>query len=173
MRLAVLGGSDSAGQRFIKQALQHGYEVTMLSLQGNNRLHHNNLITIPGSPYSEADLTATLKNAHAVISLPDVPFTATSLGALVTCMYAYNMRRLIISTNLSPLGAANERSIASMLQQTSLDWTVVHSAPAQLLDTNFLRDNPAFTVGAKDFAQFMVGQITDVTHLQSAVMLQN
>ncbi len=174
MRLAVLGGSDKTGRQFVRQALRHGYEVTMLTGQPAPNLIHENLSVVVGSPQNEADVTQALANAHAVISLPDTSFTPHTLHMLVACMYAYDLKRLIVATHLDALKPAqNEPSVAEVLQQTSLDWTVVHSASAALLNADFLQDHPSLAVSAKDFGKFMVQQVTDVAHLQSAVILSN
>lgn len=173
MKLAIIGGLDATGHKCIRQILHHGYEVSMLVAGKAPVSNHPGLTIRAGSPENEPALTKAMHGAHAVVVMPDVAYTPQLIQNVITCMYGYNLRRLIITTNLEQAqGAAPELGIAAMLRQTSLDWTIIHTTSIKTLQGQLAAHNN-MAVTAKDFAKFMVEQITDVAHLQTSVMLTN
>jgi hypothetical protein len=164
MKLAVLGGTSIKRQRFVKRALLHGYSVTMLIDPTVKSLApHDNLTLIRGFIKNKADITHVIQGSHAVIGITDKVFSVATLSTIISCMYANNIRRLIVfSDHLEQLVTGS--SDYATLSRTSLDWTIVY-AP--------LLQSPNLTVSDTDFAKFMLNEITNVTHLQRAVVLRS
>lgn len=171
MKLAVLGVTTvGAGQDFVQHALHCGYSVNLLTTALPNATpDHENLTVIQGSLDSKTDIMKALKGCHAVVGLPDSKYTFPVLRTIVDCMYESNIGRIIVATGVEQLqDMTNEISIAAVLGQSTLDWTIVQSALGNETLSPLGRD---FAISVGDFTKFLVGQITDVRHLQSAVMV--
>src|ERR1017187_5620871 len=66
-RIAVIGASAGVGLLTVQQALQDGATVTALSRNLNSLADHPNLVKVPGSGTSVADVKRAVVNADAVI----------------------------------------------------------------------------------------------------------
>lgn len=159
MNIAVLGGNGSIDQHVLDRALDHGYSVSALLTAGTA---YTGVNVVGGSINDISALETVLQNAHAVISLPGAITTFNDLSAVVHIMHAYGIRRLIIAADLhdrQPL------RFAEILRRATIDWTLVQVAPQTNENT--------FAVKGADFAKYLLGQITEVDNLRSAVLLSN
>lgn len=174
MRLAVLGGNSPAGQQLIKRALRHGYEVTTLAAAPESYpLHHARLTLTPGTLQDPTRINEILCTAHAVLVLLDDTYHESTISSIINSMERYGLQRIILSVEDLAKKLHNQDPFllktAAALKHARLDWTLVHALPVEVP----VQAKPDFNVTRTDFAKFMLGQVTDVTHLQAAVVLSN
>lgn len=192
MRLAVFSGKDMNGQRLAKQALNVGYDVTLLARSPEKvTIRHERLTVIWGDIREEAAIERTLQNADAAIGMLD---GVGADGVMVTEIIAHHMRQLGLQRLLLTLDKESERAekqknkslwqrigtllfvsepetVSEVLTRSQLDWTILRDiAPrdvaAEKMDV-FVYGHSS-RVGARDF---MLAQVTNTTYLGKSVGL--
>jgi putative NADH-flavin reductase len=155
VKLTIFGGTGRAGQYLVRQALEAGYDVTVLVRTPSKlNIRHPHLTIVQGDMQDAACVAETIAGADAVLSVlgptDNQPDYRISRGTqhILDAMRQHHVRRLIISTgagvpdpNDEPkfinrlisllLGIVSKHVLADMTQvvelvrASDLNWTIV------------------------------------------------
>lgn len=156
MKLAVLIGSSRIDQSFLDHALDSGYDIRLLGLQVPQLNARRGLELISGS-VSVPHLEKLVAGTQAVVALPHAIESLQALGDVVQTMHACGVKRLVVAADLYQ---REPQAFETLLQKAAIDWTLIH----------YEQQQTPLKLSDEQFGKYLVGQITDVTHVRLAVM---
>ena len=157
MRLLVFGSTGGTGRELVRQALEHGHEVTAFARRPKVlRITHERLRLVQGDALDAASVERAAKGQEAVLSalgprLIGNPTTLLSQSArvIITAMQKHGVRRLVVESSLG-VGAseghmgrffswivvplllrhiyADKELQERVIARSALDWTIVRPA---------------------------------------------
>lgn len=202
MHILILGATGRVGRHILELALMDGHHVTAL-VRSPDKLQvvDRNLTIVVGNTLNQEDLTHVIKGTDIVISALNTDGTTTlseSMPLLIEGMYNEGIQRIItigtagiLQSRISPdllryqsseskrkstRAAEEHHRVYTLLQQSTLDWTIV--CPTYLPDGERLgtyraeRDvlpEGGVEISVMDTAEFAYKQITDLSYIKSRV----
>ncbi|MCK6073335.1 NAD(P)-dependent oxidoreductase [Paenibacillus silvae] len=151
MHILLLGATGRVGSHVLAQALQEGHQVTALVRSPEKiRSHHEKLTIVQGNVLTQKDLLRGIHGTEVVISALNTDGTSTlsdSTPLLIEAMYSEGVQRIITvgtagilqsrtepaklryqsseSRRRSTRAAKEHERVFTLLQQSSLEWTIV------------------------------------------------
>jgi len=205
MKLAIFGGTGTVGGALVSQALDAGHQIRLLARTPSKvAVSHRRLSVVAGDVRDDAAVSATMAGSHAVLSalggVGDSDSIRIGTAAIAAAMNADGVRRLIVMQGfhldfpgdpnnvgrrmILPLLRlasrdlmADSRAMASQVQASTLEWTVVRAPrvvvgpPTGRYRTGILRLGPWNTVTNSDVAEFMLRCLDDATTIGTAPMI--
>ena len=206
IRLVIFGANGPTGQILTQQALEHGHHVTAVTRRPEQfALQHAHLHIVRGDVYDVSSVAAAITGQDAVLSVVGVPYAwkaitvySQSATALVQCMQAAGLRRLLCTTSggTYPHASSAEgfifgriikptigrstytdmRAEEAIVMQSTLDWTIVRPSRLVMHPTvTAYQAVEGYRVPGKrrtariDVADFMLKQLTDDQYIRKAV----
>ncbi|WP_145408598.1 NAD(P)-dependent oxidoreductase [Paenibacillus xylanexedens] len=151
MHILILGATGRVGRHIVDLALMDGHQVTALVRSPDKlTLEDRNLTIVPGNVLNQEDLAHVIKGTDVVISALNTDGTTTlsdSMPLLIEAMYIEDIQRIItigtagiLQSRISPdllryqsseskrkstRAAEEHHRVYTLLQQSTLDWTIV------------------------------------------------
>ncbi len=105
MKVAIFGATGPTGQQLVKQALQKGYNVTVLARNPSKIANENkNLTVIKGDALSYEDVEKTVKGQDAVLSALGVKppsrekVVGPAMKNIIRAMKEHRVERIIVDS---------------------------------------------------------------------------
>lgn len=157
MKLTIFGATGRTGMPLVRQALEAGYDVTVLvRTPAKMTMQDNHLTVVQGDAMNTADVDKVIQGADAVISVlghsKDSPkdMQTVAIRNIITSMQKYGVKRLLSLTGAGVDAPQDRPKLANhlikfalkalsgdvlkdgeqqtaIIQQSQLDWTVVRS----------------------------------------------
>lgn len=205
MKLAIFGGTGTVGSALVSQALDAGHQVRLLARTPSKvTSSHRRLTVVAGDARDDAAVSESIAGSDAVLSalggVGDSDSIRIGTAAIIAAMGAGGVRRLIVMqgfhldfpgdphnagrTVILPLLwlasrdlIVDSRAMASQVQASTLDWTVVR-APRVVAGprtgryrTGILELGPWNRVTNSDVAEFMLRCLDDAATVGTAPMI--
>ena len=205
MKLAILGGTGTVGSALVSQALDAGHQVRLLARTPSKVTRsHRRLTVVAGDARDDAGVSETIAGSDAALSalggVGDSDSIRIGTAAIDAAMRTGGVRRLIVMQGFhldfpgDPRNAgrtvvlpllwlasrdliADSSAMASQVQASTLDWTVVR-APRVVAGprsgryrTGILELGPWNRVTNSDVAEFMLRCLDDATTIGTAPMI--
>lgn len=201
MKIAVFGATGPTGRQLVKQALQKGYNVTVLARNPSKIANENkNLTVIKGDALNYADVEKTVKGQEVVLSALGVKppsrekVVGPAMKNIISAMKEHKVERIIVdsaffmdeevrkSPFIKVLTATfmkglyedkNEQNEA--LQKSNLAWTEVR--PSMLTNGSKskykvnVKPGMFSKISRANVADFMLKQITETNFVKKAVII--
>ncbi|MEY8745664.1 NAD(P)-dependent oxidoreductase [Paenibacillus tundrae] len=202
MHILILGATGRVGRHILELALMDGHHVTALVRSPDKlQLEDLNLTIVAGNALNQADLEQAIKGTDVVISALNTDGTTTlseSMPFIIESMYKEGVKRIItigtagiLQSRISPellryqsseskrkstRAAEEHHRVYTLLQQSTLDWTIV--CPTYLPDGERIgtyrveRDvlpEGGVEISVMDTAEFAYKQIRDQSYIRSRV----
>ncbi|WP_338539533.1 NAD(P)-dependent oxidoreductase [Paenibacillus tundrae] len=202
MRILILGATGRVGSHIVELALKDRHHVTALVRNLDKlQVEDRNLTVVVGNALNQENLAHAIKGADVVISALNTDGTTTlseSMPLLIESMYNEGIQRIItigtagiLQSRISPellryqsseskrkstRAAEEHHRVYTLLQQSTLDWTIV--CPTYLPDGERIgkyrveRDvlpEGGVEISVMDTAEFAYKQIKDQSYIRSRV----
>lgn len=200
MKLLIVGATGKIGSEIVKQALERGFEVTVLVRSPHKlKIEDDRLTVVTGSPLDEEILKKAVTGSDAVLSalghldLKESHIVTEAAQALIRAMNARHVKRFMIlsSTLVSPGGsfltkipryltrhALNDSAqMEKVVEPTHLAWTIV-----RLVRLNnklaapyrvFENEPPSVSpsISRKSVAACMLDLVSDQSYFQKTISI--
>ncbi|WP_153978728.1 NAD(P)-dependent oxidoreductase [Paenibacillus xylanilyticus] len=202
MQILVLGATGRVGTQIVARALKEKHHVTVLVRQPEKcQVNDENLTIIQGNVLNQEDIKRAIYVADVVFSALNTDGTNTlskSMPLIIEAMYEEGIKRIITvgtagilqsrlfpsilryqsseSRRKSTRAAEEHHRVYSLLQESTLDWTIV--CPTYLPDGEHLgvyrveRDvlpEGGAEISVSDTAEFTYKQIKDDSYIRYRV----
>ncbi|WP_416295952.1 NAD(P)-dependent oxidoreductase [Paenibacillus illinoisensis] len=202
MQILVLGATGRVGTQIVARALKEKHHVTVLVRQPEKcQVNDENLTIIQGNVLNQEDIKRAIYGADVVFSALNTDGTNTlskSMPLIIEAMYEEGIKRIITvgtagilqsrlfpsilryqsseSRRKSTRAAEEHHRVYSLLQESTLDWTIV--CPTYLPDGEHLgvyrveRDvlpEGGTEISVSDTAEFTYKQIKDDSYIKTRV----
>ncbi|MBE7680314.1 NAD(P)-dependent oxidoreductase [Paenibacillus sp. P13VS] len=202
MQILVLGATGRVGTQIVARALKEKHHVTVLVRQPEKcQVNDENLTIIQGNVLNQEDIKRAIYVADVVFSALNTDGTNTlskSMPLIIEAMYEEGIKRIITvgtagilqsrlfpsilryqsseSRRKSTRAAEEHHRVYSLLQESTLDWTIV--CPTYLPDGEHLgvyrveRDvlpEGGTEISVSDTAEFTYKQIKDDSYIKTRV----
>ncbi|WP_328718693.1 NAD(P)H-binding protein [Streptomyces sp. NBC_00247] len=202
MRITIFGSTGRMGQLLVRQALDAGHIVTAYARTPAKLLvSHPNLSVVAGQLDDEEAILEAVRGADAVIE--GVGSESAATRRIIAAMDASGVGRLVVVSTCSvpdpadlpdlkfkalvrfvktaaPRAWAEVRAAAEAVRASDLDWTLVRVAkldngPAtgEIKVGHYGHAVVGLSLSRADMASFLLGQVTDLTHLREAPAISN
>lgn len=202
MKILVLGATGRVGSQITAYALKNQHHVTVLVRHPEKcQVHDEHLTIIQGNVLNQKDIKRAIHGADVVISALNTDGTNTlseSMPLIIEAMYEEGIKRIItigtagiLQSRLAPSvlryqsiesrrkstrAAEEHHRVYSLLQESTLDWTIV--CPTYLPDGEHIgvyrveRDvlpEGGTEISVSDTAEFTYKQVKDDSYIKTRV----
>lgn len=206
-QIAVIGGTGKSGKYLVEELLKRGHRLKLLLRHPENyTVVHPHIQTVKGDARDEPSINRLLQDCHAVVSTLGQPkgepsIFGTATGHVLRAMQTWGIRRYVLTTGLGvdapgdhkneptrmgtewmkahyPETTSDKQREFEMLQNSSVDWTLVRLPLIELTDVVSpiqirLHDCPGNTIGAGNLARFLADVLNDGTYVRQAPFIAN
>ncbi|MDP1921106.1 MAG: NAD(P)H-binding protein [Myxococcales bacterium] len=198
MHLAILGGTGRTGVLLVRRALDAGHTLRVLARDAKKvTLQHQKLTVVTGDATNPADVARLVEGVDAVISaLGPVKGQEEVCSRATQALLSTGVRRYVLTSGagldvpgdekdlmgrvisklirvLSPAMVIDKEKELALLQQSSLEWTLVR--PPRLVDAPAtgraridVKAGPGSKVTRADLADFLLVCATEKRHVREA-----
>lgn len=204
MNIAVIAANGRSGKAFVECALERGYSVRAGVFHGNTLSPQERLTIVPCDATNQEDLAQLITGQDAVVSfighVKGSPATVQTeaMNALVRAMERQEMRRIVSLTGtgvrfpgdtitlvdrflnlgislIDPARIHDGREHVKVLQQSTLDWTVIRVLKLQNVAPKpfqlTLHGPTKWYVGRKEVAQAVLQVLEEGSFIKEAPII--
>jgi len=201
-KIAILGANGKAGKFLVKEALDKGYQVKILTRNSNNiKITNENIEIINGDARDFASIRKLLKGCGAVINAVGQPKNESYIFSTVTkhileAMKEFEIKRYIVISGGSLNVTGDQKGIVNkigatlfkmmqdkykelqIIQSSKVDWTIVR-LPFVIEGNGIGRineslvDMPGIKIQNSDIAPFVIKQINSDRYVGKCPFISN
>lgn len=206
MKVAVIGGTGKAGRYLVNRLVSQGFKIKALT-RNPGKLEETDLVEKVAGDVTDYESVYNLVNGCDVVistlgqTKGEDPVFSIAAQNIVRAMEALQIKRYIVLTGLTletPLDdkgfqtkmkslvmrllfgkiIADKQNEYKILQQSTLDWTIVRVPFIEMTDSRgnveaSLSDCKGSGISSADLADFLIGQIKSESYIRKAPFIWN